>query len=812
MEVDGLNKDSPGNFLVKSNAQLIKSLAVFFFSTILLFVATVAVTTKNSQNLLSRAALSSTETFPVQPILLEEHFDSAGSLSNWQITQNPSVNNIISIDPLSYKGSGSLLLNYNNYTNAQLVRADKVLAETPVTNLVLRVAFYDDYTPTNPTKGTFFLAVSGDLNTGIGVNAFVSPNNYLFRTNTYTNMKDTGVKRSKGWHIFELVVTDKGTFGKIDNSFLYNSDRTLMVNSTQTNIKMLSLLSTWGLYGKSWFDEVIVAKMDTISAEDQIFRTSKIFYETYKNTDFSPLYPALGTRTHANDLRSLLNTAIIFYQYGMRAGDNTAVSRAVTLFKDALQFGNWNKDDAGKFWARGAYLSQLVAVTNLLKPSLDQATLSSAQNLIYSQVQSYILLQENFNQPLSGWQNLSTSSNEATIVPNIGRDGSSALVLNYRDGTFNSTTGGHNLVNIRKILPVYSISPSLKVKIWFYDDLSPQKGTMFLLASSTSTPNTGIGVNTSISPNNYLFRLNSPSNMQPTGVLRSKGWHQFVLTLSSNSGTKERLGVIGYIDGKKVGVNSTQVIADTVQLVSTWGLTGTSVYDDLLVTRMPDTGKTVDTKGEENAWHALAIAEAVNFFPDIPNRSILSDLADCYAYHSITVSTDSEYCETKTQTAYDDFHFDNHGFTNPTYQAGVMIQLIRGGYSYKAAGAAVPSSFTHNLKSAYQSLVGYIDPAGYQYIKSPPGGWSGATDSPYQSGQPVILYGYKQGWPTPFNVNDFISKRSIEYFNIVSIYLKNSPVSIPTFNQLDKTNLGYLWFLDSVLAEMQLLSGLPSVQ
>jgi hypothetical protein len=674
------------------------------------------------------------------------------------------------------------------------------------------VAFYDDYTPTSPTKGTFFLAVSDNLNTGIGVNSYFFPHSYLFRINAYDNMKDTGVKRTKGWHIFELVVTDKGTFGKIDNSFLYNSDRTLMVNLTQTNIKMLSLLSTWGLYGKSWFDEVTVAKMDTIGAEDQIFRTSKIFYETYKNTDFSPLYPALGTRTHANDLRSLLNTAIIFYQYGLRAADNAAVSRAVTLFKDALQFGNWNKDEPGKFWARGAYLSQLVAATNLLKPSLDQATLSSAQSLIYSQVQSYILLHENFNQPLSGWQNLSTSSNEATITPDIGRDGSSALVLNYRDGSFNPTTGGHNLVNIRKTLPVYSSAPSLKASIWFYDGLSSQKGTMFLLASSTSTQNTGIGVNTSLSPNYYLFRINSPGNMQPTSILRTKGWHQFTLTLSSNGGTTERIGVMGYIDGKKVGLNSTQVSADIVQLVSTWGLTGTSVFDDLLVTRMPDTGKTGDTKGEENAWHALTMAEAVNFFPDIPKKDILANLASCYAYHSITVSTDPEYCETKTQTAYDDFHFDNHGFANPTYQAGVLIQLIRGDYSYKVSNIPTPPGFTRNLKSAYQSLVGFVDPAGYQYIKSPPGDWSGATNSPYQSGQPVILYGNKQGWSTPFNVGDFISKRSIEYFNIVSIYFKDPPASIPTYNQADRTNLGYLWFSDAVLAEMQLLSGLPSVQ
>jgi hypothetical protein len=395
------------------------------------------------------------------------------------------------------------------------------------------------------------------------------------------------------------------------------------------------------------------------------------------------------------------------------------------------------------------------------------------------------------------------------ITPGVGQNGSPGLVINYKDGVL--TPAGHNLVNIKKILPVYSAAPSLKATIWFYDDMSPQKGIMFLLASDANIQNTGIGVSTAVSQTNYLFRINSVNNMQPTTVKRSAGWHKFSLSLSSNCCglVSEKTGVSGYIDGQYVGVNPTQLNSNMIQIVSTWGLTGTSIFDNLLVTRMPDTGKTSDTKGEENGWHALVLAETANFFPDVPNRSVLADLAKCYAYHSITVSRDPSYCETKTATAYEDFRFDNHNQLNPSYQSGVMFELIRGGLSYQINNQAVPEQFIHHLTDSFNTWVKYIDTKVYQYINSPLGDWTGVTNTPYQSGEPVLIY-FSTRTALPFSFSDYINKRFILFNGLVSNYVKSNPANIPTFNQNNRNDPGYIWWTDSIVAgEMLFLAGYP---
>ncbi len=744
---------------------------------------------------------------PVQPVLLDEHFDTPSVLSNWTLNQNNTTNKI-TISPNAYKGSGSLQFDYKDYSNNQFLRADRTISSGPVTNMVVKTAFYDDM---SATKGVSFLITNQNnqsQNTALVINTNISPTKYLFRLNTYDQMLDSGIPRTLGWHILELIVTDKGTYAKIDNTFIYRADRTLMVNTTQKQFNLVSYIATWGLYGKSLFDEASVIQMDSLSATNNIFRVLQTFYNIYGNTDFSPIYSQLGTRTHANDLRALLNTSTAFYAYGKRVNNLTAVNRAKSLFSDALNRGNWNTDSDGKYWARGAYLAQLSGALNLLKPDLDASTIQKAKNILFSQIQTYILARDDFNtSPLSGWINSSTpvNINTAVITPGKGQNGSPGLVINYPDGT------GNNLVSIKKMLPVYDSAPSLKATIWFYDDMSLKKGVMFLLASNANAQNTGIGVNTSISKDYYLFRINSVGNMQPTAIRRSAGWHKFSLSLSSNCCglASEKIGVSGYIDGQYIGVNSTQLNSNMIQIVSTWGLTGTSIFDNLLITRMPDTGKTSDTKGEENGWHALVLAETTNYFPDVSNRSILADLAKCYAYHSITVSGDPGLCETKTSTAYNDFRFDNHNQLNPSYQSGVMFELIRGGISYQAINQAVPAEFTHHITDSFKTWVRYIDPNAYQYINSPLGDWTGVTNTPYQSGEPVIIY-FSTRTTLPFSFSDYINKRFILFNGLVSNYVKSNPINIPTFDQNNRSDPGYIWWTDSIVAgEMLFLSGYP---
>ncbi len=791
----------------------------FVLPVVALIVAVSAVSIPNIGEIRQQASSSLTIQSPTT-VLLQESFDTSSSLSQWTIQAKAPKNTVSISTTNAYKGSGSLEFKFGDYTNQQTVRADRSFSQTPLSNIVFRTAFYDDL---SATKG-FFIGIHSNTapeNTGMAVHTGISKEYYLFRANTFGSMKPSQIKRSKGWHIFETIVTDQGTYAKIDNTFLYNVDRSLMVNTTQTKANMLRFVSTWGLYGTTQFDEITVAHLDNSTSQipntTYLYKTLETFYNTYRNTDFTPIYPSLGKRMHANDLRALLNTSIVFYTYGQHINNQTAIDRSKELFRDALINGHWDYDDSGKYWARGAYVAQLAEATKLMERSLDSDTLILAKNILFQQLSGYILLQDSFEQPLKGWTDSSTpsSKNTATIIQNMGRNNSSALQFSYTDGSIGSS--GHNLVMISKSLPTQASSPSLKASIWFFDDMSSKKAINFALHAPDRSFNTGIVINTGISPDEYLFRINKPDNMKPTSIKRSAGWHQLELIISSNSNKSEANGVFGFIDGIQVGINTTQTDANQISLISTWGHTGTAIFDDLLVTRMPDTGKNGDTKGEENGWHADLLAEGVNYFPDIPNKDILEELARCYAYHSITVNHDPMFCHTKTVTAHDDFSFENHNLLSPSYQSGTLYHLIRAGNSFQKAGQSIPSEFMHNLEPTIRKWSTYLDTHVYQYISSPLGDWSGVTNSPYQSGQISAIYGDQKGWislsdGSSFNLQDFISKRFILFYDLTGNYLKNPPALISTFDQSNQSSDGYKWWSDSIVAEMQVSGALPLLE
>lgn len=759
---------------------------------------------------------------PSQPVLFTKTFDSAAELSNLIITQNPTINNVVRIDTtLKRKGVGSILLDYNNYTGEQVAMVVAPISTTPITNVVVRTYFYDDMaTNPSPTKGVIFgVTNTGTSNTGIGVMTNIDQSNYVFRINSPdpAHTMNSGVPRTKGWHMFELIVTDKGTYGKIDNKFLYTKDKTLFVNRDQTTITKTHYVSSWGLKGKSWFDDLVAAKLDSLPMADTIYRTLERFYKTYKDTDFSPLYAELGTGNNgiinSNDLRSLLLTSQAFYTYGQKVGGTegqTAKAIAKARFMDSLSNGHWElaEGNGNRHWVRGVILGELVKAAKILWTDLDQATRNTATAKVNTLSQFYILNNSNFESTsqLSAWTNLSTGGNNYSIKPGIGRNKSSGLSLNYTNGTLSSA--GHNLVHMKLTTPIYTTSPSRKATIWFYDDMNQQKAALFGISSTSTTNNIGVGVITIKSKTHYVFRNNSYDGTVATPIPRTSGWHKFDLVLIGNGGNIEKFGTSAYIDDKKVGSNPAQNFGELVTLTSSWGLTGTSVFDDLLITRMPDTGKTSDTKAEENGWHAYGLAEAVNYFPTIANKDILEKLADCYAYHTITTSTSAEYCNAKTVTAYDDFRIDNHVTFNPVYQSGAMIEVIRAGQSYSENGKAVPTAYTHNLSGAFGRFISTIDTTGYTFTPAVEGlDWTGATNTPYQAGLPVLVYGNAKGWTVPFNVSDFVKKRDILFYDQVN-QPADPPQSIPTIYEIARTGPGYEWFLDSVIAGDYLVTGL----
>ena len=128
-----------------------------------------------------------------------------------------------------------------------------ILTPTPAAQpaSVLETRFYDDG---SPTLGTMFNVKDSAGNvTAIGVNTSSYANDYYFRfdANGNSTMLDSTITRSRGWHTFKLTVTKTGTRGEIDGRAV-----TVGYNSAQTSIASVNLISTWNLYGQSYYDDV----------------------------------------------------------------------------------------------------------------------------------------------------------------------------------------------------------------------------------------------------------------------------------------------------------------------------------------------------------------------------------------------------------------------------------------------------------------------------------------------------------------------------------------------------------------------------
>lgn len=151
----------------------------------------------------------------------------------------------------------------------------------------MRGWFYDDL---GASKGVGFGlrdSATGN-NTFLGVITDKFANNYFIRHNSFNKMYDSGVKRTKGWHLFEIIVVSQGAYGKIDNQFLSN-----FKNTVHTKADQIGIYATWNLTGTSWFDDIdiLTANQDP---EDEIKSLVQKYLSLYGKTDFSPLYQELG--------------------------------------------------------------------------------------------------------------------------------------------------------------------------------------------------------------------------------------------------------------------------------------------------------------------------------------------------------------------------------------------------------------------------------------------------------------------------------------------------------------------------------------
>jgi hypothetical protein len=293
----------------------------------------------------------------------------------------------------------------------------------PSTNVLARTLFYDTL---DESLGTMMTVAdeSGAWQTGLGVLSSLSAQNYALRLNTLAQTVDTGVRRSAGWHLFEIIVTDRGAFAKIDNQLLAQS------NAGHTSAAGVRFDATWGLTGEALYDGLLVVGADSAAWPDQMYTPLAIHYQRYSNLVppddglvFAPLYPALGycapgadPRTcglHSNDLRSVMSSALAWQRYGQQTGETAAVALAKRAFLEGWLNAPWKRsaDEPWRAcltgqepcqdvdnWSRGAVMRMMVYAAYALWADLDDATQAAVALDLYAQAATYAA-----RQPESGY-------------------------------------------------------------------------------------------------------------------------------------------------------------------------------------------------------------------------------------------------------------------------------------------------------------------------------------------------------------------------------------------------------------------------
>ena len=218
--------------------------------------------------------------------------------------------------------------------------------------------------------------------------------------------------------------------------------------------------------------------------------------------------------------------------------------------------------------------------------------------------------------------------------------------------------------------------------------------------------------------NVYLNRYEAGKDI--ADLERATTWFEWVTERHGLWGRRWLAGsVVGYLDISLVRLRGQcPPAADRDRIEAVWRralaiteeeadgrLTGALPY------RPYDSSNTGDSKGEEDAWEAGALAAAANFLPDHPRAPAWDRKARQIAYDAITAPADPPDLEgLKTATVDQDFGLGNHGlFPNPTYMGATIALLAQGALTYRLSGRDVPPEFEHNMAALYGSYRRLVD-------------------------------------------------------------------------------------------------------
>ncbi|NMC35485.1 hypothetical protein GYA49_00400 [Candidatus Beckwithbacteria bacterium] len=203
-------------------------------------------------------------------------------LNGWAINSNDEQQ--VSFDShIKNEGDFSLKLTSDG-SAAQVIKTFELPQQG-----IFSIKFYD---PGTNDVGGFLMARDENKYVMLGVHPTLAPNYYYYRTidNSSTKGIFTGVKRSTGWHSFEIITTDRGTYARIDEvnlSMATALEGNQAIKPDMTKVSSLVLAINWAKKDKAiYFDDF---KQTQITAFDQDMRGQALSYidkyiEDYANS------------------------------------------------------------------------------------------------------------------------------------------------------------------------------------------------------------------------------------------------------------------------------------------------------------------------------------------------------------------------------------------------------------------------------------------------------------------------------------------------------------------------------------------------
>lgn len=349
--------------------------------------------------------------------LFSDSFEN--DLSQWQIEQEGEARIELVKEPVLFGNQSLKITFYSGY-----LRLKKTLPQ-PYQEVVLRAYFYENM----GAQKNFFLWTkdeSGHIS-ALGSLTSIDSNYYLVRVDS--QWIPTAIKRSKGWHLLEIVFLNNQTYFKIDGELLTNprtenkpSGNTVtffrqtensleykgskikaITNPNQQGLKEFSIFSSWDVNNQYLVDEVSLIKPEE-NLKLLLFEPCRAYLEKYQKINWKDqVFPFLSTHNTAPSV--LRHIKLLFFDWLINKNESS-LNQGKELLANFMEEVDWSLLDEWR--TRPITLLELMFVNWLYSDHLSEDEKTKIESMIVEQGTLYTNLQ-----PRSSYQNDTAAEDNA---------------------------------------------------------------------------------------------------------------------------------------------------------------------------------------------------------------------------------------------------------------------------------------------------------------------------------------------------------------------------------------------------------------